>query len=125
MNISLLTDVKYNILAVPETFDIREWLTDNINAPCETTGCIAGHAVAVVNSAKSLRQLSEEFYKLDIPAMAMAALELKYEQKQRLFYIMHWPIKFQTAYIERNNAEHHAQVTADRIDHFIKTNGAE
>lgn len=129
MNIALLSDIKANILAVPETFRMESWFRSDINAPCGTTGCIAGHAVAIGCAAKTLKEIAKQ-YRADFlysptPRYAGELLQLDDQQRSRLFYLSSWPFSFRLDYCRAENAPERVQVTARRIDHFIKTKGRE
>lgn len=129
MNIPLLTDVKFNILAVPESFDIDNWFKDNESAPCGTTGCIAGHVVAIVKRSKTLAAVQvkviDHAFHSQTREIAEDALGLSVAESQRLFFLGEWPVKYRCAYIIAKTPAQRARATANRIDWFIKTNGAE
>lgn len=66
---------------------------------------------------------------------AQDILGLEPDQAKRLFYFSnmvsnmhgyyHWPLKFEDAYRNAKTPRARAKVTVERIEHFIKTNGAE
>jgi hypothetical protein len=118
MNIELLQRVKTHILEEPRRLSMNAWFYNvnpeqGGNPPCETVGCIAGwadflkHGVVIGNE-----QIG-------------SSLELTGDQRKRLFYAHYWPEPFWTRYIYSTSKEENAKVTADRIDHFIATEGRE
>lgn len=127
MNIALLSDIKANILAVPESFRMESWFTRDDDAPCGTAGCIAGHALAIHESAKTLKEAAYSAHRRDLSISYQAAeiLGLKQDQRWRLFDTFHWPTEFCRRYDSATNPLERAQATADRIDRFIATEGAE
>lgn len=129
MNIPLLTDVKFNILAVPETFEMYGWFTSRLDSPCGTAGCIAGHTVAVVRSVKTLaiarEGVNDHIFWSETREIAGEALELDSEQQIRLFFVRGWPLGYARKYNSAKTPFERSVATAARIDWFIKTNGAE
>jgi hypothetical protein len=118
MNTKLLLKVRDRILAEPEHFDMAEYFLDQ---PCGTTACIAGWTKAIVT-----RQSLKNCRRSHIWAFARNALGINEEQAKKLFYDDHWPHPFDFNYAEANdNAKELAQIAADRINHFIATNGEE
>jgi hypothetical protein len=60
------------------------------------------------------------------PAAAQQILNLSFEQAQRLFYVYNWPSEYQSRYIGSGKyPTEDAWVAAERIRHFIRTNGDE
>jgi hypothetical protein len=104
---------------------------------CQTTACIAGetvllsrkdvlrnrlikgacNAVARIKGNKAIN-FSEEAQKL---------LNINEFQAEQLFHVVRWPDNFKWEYNSAGftNFKKLAKVTSDRIEHFIKTNGAE
>lgn len=111
MNTELLLRVKAQILKDPKHFDMSDW---EEKTDCGTCRCISGWAVALSGNS-SLE-----------PNQGHIPLELSGDdQRERLFFNDNWPHKFQQAYGEGIYASDRAQAAADRIDHFIATEGAE
>lgn len=50
-------------------------------------------------------------------------LDLNSCQEIRLFYDSNWPMAFRESYANAKTHTERAKVAADRIDHFIKTEG--
>lgn len=95
---------------------------------CGTVACIAGWGkilsqpdpAAAMRDPDFLRKLSA------LPAYESEALfGVTHQQADRLFFVARWPRKFERRYEGARSATVRARVVADRIDHFIKTNGAE
>lgn len=111
MNIEPLLKVKEQILKHPETFDINNW-------ECKTTKCLAGWICKFADIKVGINN-GYIFY-------ASSILNLSKEEANKLFLLWHWPNEFKIRY---NNAkqglssETEAEVTAERIDYFIKING--
>ena len=55
--------------------------------------------------------------------VAQELLGLEYAQSDRLFFVDYWPGKF--AYNKAKTKKAKAEIAAKRIEHFIKTGGAE
>lgn len=57
--------------------------------------------------------------------LGAAALDLSDAQARRLFYVDEWPSRMASAFLQSKQAPARASVTARRIDHFMRTEGAE
>ena len=81
---------------------------------CGTMGCIAGWAVALS---------TDELVKYnDIQDRAAKLLGLNPAQQNVLFFYGKWPIEFQKRLLRTEiQTLPYAKVTADRIEHFIRT----
>jgi len=123
-------------------FDMDRWVNSNdAYAPCGTVGCIAGWAIMreqmkgkkdLESWKKAGKLLSKEvnytshFYAGD---KAAEILKLTPSQAESLFHVSSWPQKFITKYynVEYGNypkperRRKQAEITAERIEHFIKT----
>jgi hypothetical protein len=141
INVRLLRRIEKEILAKPEKFDMRDYARpvgvgheDWANRAyteqdsfelCKTTACIAGWADLLQNRRCSI---------YGIASRAIEILGLTYEQADRLFYLgvqthdEHWPEQFERPYlkaIKKKKWADAAQIAVERIEHFIKTRGAE
>lgn len=104
-----------------EEFDMSEWegsrflnwITKRTIWGCKTTHCIAGWACELWSDTSSG----------NVPAKAQQVLGLTFKQAQKLFYIDKWPAQFRNAYSTPKYSDHNAWVAAERIRHFIATNG--
>jgi hypothetical protein len=110
MNVRLLRRIAKRIQEKPREFSMLYYTGLNLPGKCKTTHCIGGWA--------------RHFTGLD-PG---AALDLTVEQEPRLFYVSGWPKQFQGR--RRTGREDYqwyptTKQTAARIEHFIKTKGAE
>lgn len=123
MNTELLLKVKAAILAEPAKFDMEDWFAKSDESPCGTTACIAGHAAVMHRGIQRLSAYNWAW--LDTPDIARNALMIDLKSSDRLFYLPDWPIEFKARYIQAESASECSKVAADRIDHFIATNGAE
>ena len=131
MNTRLLRRVQRQILAEPKRLDMLKLLMRGREAVkcygkdmlplCGTVGCIAGWTVELGKGHRA---------KASITAAAKL-LRLTDEQANRLFFFAfhcsrsYWPANFEAAYDTATTDEARAQITSDRIDHFIRTKGAE
>ena len=125
MNTKLLRKVKKVVLEEPRRLDMANWIQTNMTAlpaeerpPCGTVACIAGWAIHLsgVDPALTPGAYSE---------IANGLLGLDEDQGRRLYYTGSWPESFDEAYHAAETAQERAQIAARRIDHFIKTKGAE
>lgn len=125
MNTALLLQVKDAILAETEHFDMGYWFRDHMHrdralqtlTQCGTTACIAGWAVYIgIDNVRTVRWIE---YK------AKALLDLSKCQASRLFYVANWPLQYYSAYHDATSDLQRAVVAAQRIEHFIATNGDE
>ncbi len=132
MNIELLEKTRDQILSHPDQVNMQDWFNhkNGLNEEaggCGTAACIAGWALFVANNAEKLTDLPIPF---DAPARrAKEALWLSDAEADRLFFTVSWPSPFGLALLRARTdfrtTTAYAQVVADRIDHFIKTEGWE
>lgn len=125
MNTELLLKVKAAILAEPLKFDMDTWFDESEDSPCKTTACIAGHALAIEEKRETLKPGLEYAYSSKAGDIGQELLALDEDQRAVLFSIGGWPDKFQCAYARARNSKQRAKSAADRIDHFIATEGRE
>jgi hypothetical protein len=124
MNVKLLEQVAAMIEKYSENFYMGAWtigtlVADKQVAPdCKTTGCIAGWAIAIVDGAADGQQYDTFAFR----EKATDYLHLSDAQAERLFYLDCWPDRFTEDYAR---APKRGQIAAERIRHFIATNGAE
>jgi hypothetical protein len=126
MNIALLEKIKAHILEEPRRINMYLWgktFPEGYDAPyipaCRTAGCIAGWACML-----SDEEVDEE----TIENRGKILLDLTVEQANRLFFYVFWPARFVNDYLHLEVTERYkerAKATVERIDHFIKTGGAE
>lgn len=147
MNIELLRQVQEKIREEGRVY-MESWFVNGSvyydQDYCGTIGCIAGWAAIChfgeQNAVAGLRDIAYSkpgFRATDSPEQQGGEhlLDLTPEEAQRLFYLPNWPEEFQRRYqaaaraaagkwpIEPNCSK--ARVVYDRIEHFIKTGGAE
>jgi hypothetical protein len=133
MNVKLLRKVKKHILEEPRRLAMgyfvqrKDGLTQTVFeseardgdeypfAKCGTAACIAGWTVL----------LTDQTQEWQIEQNAIRLLEIDGREAQRLFYVHSWPEKLRNKYHNLKTPAARANVAARRIDHFIKTNGAE
>jgi hypothetical protein len=144
MNVKLLRKVAKHILEEPRRFRMEFFQhkaapgealsTQGVYDPthtvpsCGTVACIAGWAVPLAGM-----RVGTDMYGDLLPvacgrdwfAAGSRALALNEEQADRLFLHDEWPSKFYQGYEGAKSAKKRAQVAAERIEHFIKTGGAE
>lgn len=139
MNVELLEKVKQHILEEPKRFFMEDFILeapagsavklDDVTRTmpsCGTAACIAGWAVILSHggalpSGTRLGCFTEACnllgFKLDKFQDS--------EEADRLFVTSDWPSLYRQAYLNAKTVEDKAQIAANRIDHFIKTKGAE
>lgn len=136
MNVRMLRKLEKWIMAEPRRFDMRNWsgnqrIINKNKPPCGTVGCLAGMACHMqgMNLTPGMSEVSKDEY---IPGVATKILDLTAGQAERLFYIagMHysdiaWPASFAAAYKKAKTPTAKVKVAVARIEHFIKTKGAE
>jgi hypothetical protein len=144
INVKLLREVKKMILEEPRRLDMDTWASNareygtpkDERPPCGTVACIAGWTAILdyvgsrgkMPKGKALINLSD-----NAEATAQELLGLTSEQAARLFDSPAerwfsknlWPQKFVDAYLAAKTPQQRARVTASRIEHFIRTKGAE
>ncbi len=132
MNVELLKRVKQAILAVPERMGMEDWAKASDTAPCGTVGCIYGWGKALETGlrGKELRDsITYSVQSLYADARYMPddnPFDLTISQKMRLYFTSGWPMEYRQEIMNwEPQTPQYAQVVADRIDHFIATNGAE
>lgn len=114
MNVKLLKQVRDYIIAHPDSYNQGSW--------CGTKCCIAGHA-AVLSGKVSREAVDAEALSAVVDG-AQSALRLSALQADRLF--MDWPDQFPWASAsDIPDGAERSRIAADRINHFIKTKGAE
>lgn len=129
INVRLLRKIQKHILEEPRRYDQNLWrievdpATNPERPPCGTMACIGGWATALSGKER------DSYLGWDV---AMRLLGLTREQADRLFDTVEkgtdlnkWPKKFVTAYLKAKTPRDRARVAVRRIDHFIKTKGAE
>lgn len=133
INVKLLRRVQKAIVEHAAHFDMSEWGVGASKADimhdeppeseCGTTACIAGFAV-ILRDGKA--RPSEA-----VALRAAKLLSLDYDSWDfgcngtRLFHVQHWPSKFYHRYSKAKRNLTRARIAAERIEHFIKTKGAE
>lgn len=150
INVDLLLKVKAKILANPESFYMGDWIMKGEDVevfvastryrpapPCGTIACIAGWAVLIDNPNSGLYDPVDD-EPIDVRAARLLGLEVEIRKEpyfdfkwspiaNLLFYSSGWPPlireRYRDASCERDYVKM-AQVAADRIDHFIATDGA-
>lgn len=132
MNTRLLRRVARYIAKEPRKFDMRLWCKSSDYAPCGTVACIAGWT-AILHK-KWENKLTDELrsqLQWDLAeSVAISALQLTHDQANRLFLPFDdcdpsWPKRFWTAYESAKTPKQRVKVALARIEHFIKTKGAE
>ena len=86
-------------------------------AQCGTAGCIAGWAVLLKHGVTKAGKIC------DVPVEAAKILDI--EDCGRLFYVDDWPEEFSLPYLSAHTPAKRARIAVARIEHFIKTKGAE
>lgn len=139
MNIELLEQIKARILAEPDAFRMDTW-------SCGTAHCIAGWALVLNNLSianpddHAVNQRLTDGRRPIAVAATLLGLdggeEGEWDETEavRLFCTYAWPERFEDRYDESyddgpddlpSRRRARAEIAAERIDHFIATNGAE
>ena len=126
MNVQLLRRIQKRILKEPKQFCMGQWFNDDLGGiaipNCGTAACIAGWAMTLHGGYKKPSLADNEYLRTgQVPGMYN--LELNRKQSERLFYFDQWPVRFKQKKVEGTKA--FAVQAVRRIDHFIKTKGAE
>lgn len=127
LNVRLLRRIQKHILAEPKRYNQNDIVSTGKPGEaysfawrfpaCGTIACIGGWA-AVLSSGGRHEDLE----------YGARALGLTVDQRARLFSATGnggWPDKFDIAYTNAKTPQGRARVGARRIEHFIKTKGAE
>ena len=142
MNVSLLQQIRASILEEPRRLDMDTWVERSSSAPCGTISCIAGHAVLIDMLNRADKTFRNKMFLADnlpllgeISGKARKLLGLASTQRDKLFFVRYWPDKFREQYSDVMNYNMFAEelkkparaqlakITAQRINHFIKTKG--
>jgi hypothetical protein len=139
MNIKLLRKIQKRILEEPAQFQMDSWFLNNPNMipNCGTAACIGGWAVTLGKRRKRPSTIAcklascaphETFRVHHENAVLMNSeinkyLRLDDEQRKRLTDFSYWPEKYRK--LKSEGSSEYAKQAAERIDHFIKTNGEE
>lgn len=132
MNVTLLKKAVKLVLKYPHKLDMNKGIQVG---GCKTVGCLAGHVCAVL-SKNSLRGAHErlcEPYSISygevlwskVEGVASDALGIDERQRGALFQLGAWPLKFKLKYCAATSFAARARVLAQRVNHFIRTGGAE
>ncbi len=121
MNVELLLRVKEQILAEPSRFEMYTWfadITDDITGvTCGTAACIGGWAWQLSGNR------SDDWFGSH---QIMEELQLNGDQMDKLCLISCWPVELSNRYNDASeNSLLAAQIAAERIDLFIRTDGEE
>lgn len=141
INVKLLRKVQKHILEEPNRFVMGDFIQrktkkspqfygDDFShhdfAPCGTAACIAGWAFALVNPKSRATDGNL------IERKAVQILGLEYDptgetetNSGKLFFVTQWPKKYRNSFRAAKSQKMRARVAVRRIDHFIKTKGAE
>jgi hypothetical protein len=117
MNTKLLRKVAKAMLKHYKNVHMARWVdhTDT-EAPCGTTGCVAGWIVAE-GDLKKLRKLDATFNWEDTAA---EMLGVSVYRARKLFHVENWPKKFRGAYFESNTRKLDTEITVQRMKHFMQ-----
>jgi hypothetical protein len=134
MNTKLLRKIQQEIRKEPRRLDMSVWIDvypprHTIDPPCGTTACIAGFATILASRDK--KTFSEEALKIkrdyerSTQEEGGKTLLLTPQQSSRLFFVHSWPEKFRDRWYGALTKHTEAEIACERIEHFIKTRGAE
>lgn len=97
-------------------------LADDI-APCGTSACIAGFAVALSGKvkARTWAQVIRKLYpNTDFHQEARKLLRLNPDQAYALFYADNWPADLRVKWRIAEGREKESEVVVERLRHFLK-----
>lgn len=129
MNTKLLLEVKAKILEEPKQFEMSAYFSNASNSGieipnCGTAACIGGWAISF--SKKLNPNLASAGVVHGWGSEAQKILDLTAPERHQLFYAGNWPEPFRSKFGEAvAGSKEAAQIAADRIDHFIATEGRE
>jgi sugar phosphate isomerase/epimerase len=125
----LLLQVKRLILEEPRriNMDVPQYVEGANNGtmsttdypPCGTVGCIAGWADVAAKGGVDISLRSRMWRGVEVRARKL--LNLSKNEADKLFFVHYWPSNFYWRYRQAVNPIERAEITAERIDHFIKT----
>lgn len=127
MNVELLEKVKEAILEEPLRIDMNTWANEDKSVPCGTVGCIYGWGQAITTKLRG-KELWEQIKRkfATITATLDNPFDISTVQASRLYYEYNWPSEYRDKLLDfEPQTPEYAQVVADRIDHFIATEGRE
>lgn len=117
MNVRLLRKIAKVIQEKPRELEMKILHCDEkgvyADKSCATAHCICGWGAVILDEDFDAGPSSHPFFGIDSA------------QRKRLFWVSTWPSNFRNAYRKRKTHAARARVTAARIEHFIKTKGAE
>jgi hypothetical protein len=138
LNVRLLRKIQQHILEEPRRFVMsaavikastpKEWKSkkgpfapdlSSVMPPCGTAACIAGWADILTGGTGS------EWYIRHRAAAALGVPDIGSWCGHPLFSENSWPEPFRAQYLAAKTPKRRAEIGAARIDHFIKTKGAE
>lgn len=129
MNKPLFRKIIKAIRDEPRRFNMGNWIiTDDREAPCGTTACIAGFAVILSKpkyqwkkTAASLLSRYRKSEKFLFEVEAAKLLRISESQADDLFFVSGWPDRFARRFNNARNREAEAKVVIARIEHFMKS----
>lgn len=123
-----LINLKQFIAEEPRRFTMSTWLAkigDGIEAyslleqpPCDTAACLGGSLILM--HGLPWHESGESFGNR---AAAIAKLTLR--EKERLFYLSGWPIRYRNQYRLATTPSNRIKVAQRRIQYFLDTNGTD
>lgn len=131
MNVRLLRRIQKQILKEPRQFQMESVFTDHLNVKiphCGTAACIVGWAIAMQSKLKP--RLACEILSIGGDSRIKSYNESEIfridgRSASRLVNFYQWPDKFKKVWIDKEGTRAFARQAVRRIDHFIKTKGAE
>ena len=131
INVRLLRRVAKHISEEPLRLDMERIVRrgDDIKGtppPCGTTACIAGWAILLAKK-KDISGYSDNHFPI-IAGRPWDVTDARYligGMTTYLFFVGSWPRNFSEAYRKALTPRERADVAVARIEHFIKTKGAE
>lgn len=130
LNTKLLKRVAAAILKHPDQFEMAQFFRNYLSLDfpvggCGTAGCIGGWGLHLAGKRKTLRGSQSSGGSGSTWSRAQRLFGLDDIQASLLFQLESWPTSFFYRYEHAKTPLVRARAAADRIDHFIKTKGAE
>jgi len=118
--VRLLRRIQKHVLKEPRRLVMRSWAKPSREVRCGTVGCIAGWAVMLTTPGvrKSVKSGMNNF---NWSFLGKRALRIGDKRAHALFHSEYWPSDYYERLVETRSQEDYANVTVERIEHFIRT----
>jgi hypothetical protein len=134
INVRLLRRVQKAIVEHAAHFDMNDWGVDveksqvfhdePSESECGTAACIGGFAVLLSDGRNPPLRSNVAKRAAELLGLSYSVLHDELNGN-RLFYVDRWPAKFSGRHRRAKRNLTRARIAAERIEHFIRTKGAE